>query len=516
MPHSWTLADTIDLDYFMAQDQGGDPRKLHRRDRQLLADRGAFEELGDTALLSIWLAARRKTPAHGHSPPGSVITAALSATFRLGAIIATVAGVAAGFAFFSYSGTTPVNVFYFLALCILPQIIFMIGAALLLMKRMAAGGKPSGQPSTGYHYLFNHVLKRVMGRTGTPLAGERQATYEAVLGLIRARGTRFSTLLGWRLAAQSQLILAIANGGILIAGFISIATRDIAFGWQSTMDFSIGSIYRFVQLISLPWSWLFPEPIGHPSLAEIEGSRIILKEGIGHLATENLVSWWPFLLLSLLVYGILVRLLIYGAAQYRYLRLNRPDTALPGCRLLLRRLRGPLVSSQATTPEQTRGDPQPAITQEASISLDPSSPQPVTMFIAMDIEQEYGRSLLDTIARRHGFAPIHTTTITDGPDHFGAGAGQTFDAAVSSRAGLLLAEAWMAPIGDTLDLIKAVRAVLEDEIPLYVGLLGRMDYETGYPAPVTADDWAVWRKRISALGDPFVAPVVLGSAENSR
>ena len=79
---------------------------------------------------------------------------------------------------------------------------------------------------------------------------------------------------------------------------VQVVTADIAFGWQSTIQFSSDAVYTFVKIFSLPWSWIEPLSIVNPTYAQIQGSRMVLKDGIYHLATPDLVSWWPFLLLS--------------------------------------------------------------------------------------------------------------------------------------------------------------------------------------------------------------------------
>ena len=40
----------------------------------------------------------------------------------------------------------------------------------------------------------------------------------------------------------------------------------------------------------MPWAWLLPADLAYPSLAQVEGSHMVLKEGIYHLATGDLVA----------------------------------------------------------------------------------------------------------------------------------------------------------------------------------------------------------------------------------
>jgi hypothetical protein len=69
-------------------------------------------------------------------------------------------------------------------------------------------------------------------------------------------------------------------------------------------------IHQLVNMISLPWSWFISDSFSHPSLSQIEGSRIVLKDGISVLATHDLVSWWPFICLSILFYAVIPRIFL--------------------------------------------------------------------------------------------------------------------------------------------------------------------------------------------------------------
>jgi len=96
-----------------------------------------------------------------------------------------------------------------------------------------------------------------------------------------------------------------------------VISSDLAFGWQSTVVFSHETIFRIVKTIALPWRLFIKSNLAYPDLEQIEGSRIILKEGIEKLATQDLISWWPFLCLSLIFYILIPRILLYTAGFFR-------------------------------------------------------------------------------------------------------------------------------------------------------------------------------------------------------
>jgi hypothetical protein len=98
--------------------------------------------------------------------------------------------------------------------------------------------------------------------------------------------------------------------GVLTGTVIKVAASDLAFGWQTTLNAGPEYIYKIVQALSLPWSWFVPSSIAAPSLEQIEGTKIILKEKMAFLETADMISWWPFLCFSVLFYAVIPRFFI--------------------------------------------------------------------------------------------------------------------------------------------------------------------------------------------------------------
>ena len=138
------------------------------------------------------------------------------------------------------------------------------------------------------------------------------------------------------------------SAGALGGTFFRVVVSDMAFGWQSTLMTSSTRVYDIVLFIARPWSWFISESFTHPSLDQIEGSRIILKDGISVLATQDLISWWPFICLGILFYAVIPRgiLIIAGVlAQRRALRNFSFDR--PRFRQLIVRMQSPVLDIDA-------------------------------------------------------------------------------------------------------------------------------------------------------------------------
>jgi hypothetical protein len=339
-----------------------------------------------------------------------------------------------------------------------------------------------------------------------------------------------------------QLVAVGFNIGVLSATLFKVLATDIAFGWQSTLQLGSEAVLRLVQAIALPWSWLVPEHLAYPNLEQISGSQLVLKDGIYHLATGNLVSWWPFLCLAVGVYGLLPRLvlLLAGCLKERSLLASLPfNTA--SHRQLLQRMATPRLSTESK-PEVTT-TVQPAITPEAV--LDPVGSPHVTA-TGRGAEQQ---AKVDTGAPDPGSkAPepdLGEQVVVLVPDElFEDCSAQELSALVTARLGrqitstqrfdlaedveslpvvrqkeqqppvdsiLMLQEAWQPPIEDFFYLLRQLRAQLGPEVLLSILLIGKPKAETIFTETRT-QDYTIWQQKIVALGDPYVECLQLVSS----
>ncbi|MBW1718378.1 MAG: DUF2868 domain-containing protein [Deltaproteobacteria bacterium] len=118
------------------------------------------------------------------------------------------------------------------------------------------------------------------------------------MGLVKGKRQVYGSLFYWPVFMLAQIFMIGFNLGVLAATLLKVTGADIAFGWQSTVQVSTEWVFELVRAVALPWSWFVPAEIAYPSLSRITGSHMVLKDGIYSLATEDLVSWWPFLCLA--------------------------------------------------------------------------------------------------------------------------------------------------------------------------------------------------------------------------
>jgi len=348
--------------------------------------------------------------------------------------------------------------------------------------------------------LYRHVFERS--------SGERRQQLRAFLGAAASRSQPYRMLPVWPLAGLLQWLGVCFNLSVLGTTLALVLFSDRAFGWQSAVHFTPEEVHGAIRWLALPWSWLMPDGQGIPTLNQVEGSRIILKDGIRQLATGNLVAWWPFLCLAVLTYGLLPRLLILSMCSLQGRRAMETlsfDNVISD--RLHERLTAPIVATQGVGLEHARealpahGVPSKPPTAEGTRS----APENGALFLA---DPELHGSLEDSEWRR---------AITDRwgvqiAAFYPAGLNPTelqpvlpelrrWKWASERPTIVMIQEAWAPPIAETMDALRLLRHTLGKGARLILTLVGRP--EKGSPLTAVRDsEFRIWERETAALGDP--------------
>ncbi|MFP4347575.1 MAG: DUF2868 domain-containing protein [Desulfococcaceae bacterium] len=522
----WRLSDILDLEYFLHRDEtdtgGPEAAKtlaLHDREIYLGHIRPKHPEEKPRPrrfIVKSWLSRRRSEEKAALPPetplPGEVYEEIYRLLSWIFALLGLLSGAGIASSFLIYRGIEPLNVAYYFGVLILSQFLLMLVLILVLTFRLV--NRSFSEHSILYS-LISRLLVRlflwVKKRTVKNLSGNRRSGIEAALGVVRGRRKVYGTLFYWPVFILAQVFGVCFNIGIIAATLIKVVTADIAFGWQSTVQFSPEMVHDLVRSIALPWSWFIPSDIAYPSLAEIEGSRMILKEGIYFLATENLISWWPFLCFAALFYGLIPRalLLIMGmVAKHR--ALDKQDFEFSDIDRLMHRLQSPMLSTQGS-PTSKSAIPEGLKEVQSSVSPTPvqhelPAGETVVALVPDDIFDEVTDDQLKSVVEKVlGFQVREKIRI---------GAEYESDRTVLERVGrlewqngrphvLLLQEGWQPPIREILHFIQELRNTIGEKGGIEVGLIGKPAPETIF-TPVNEDNWNAWIQKLSGLGDPYL------------
>ncbi|PIE57388.1 MAG: hypothetical protein CSA33_08945 [Desulfobulbus propionicus] len=323
MAKSWLLQDLLDLLFLLDLDKknGRSPGELDfdTRDRTIYlginpSSHSAGAKMDPRTLLRHWVEARRQQVTDSQDFPGlpgafwQEINCTLSWLFLLTGIVS---GFVVTVPVLSYSGEAPINVtFYFFFFVGLQILLFFLQLGALTYNGVQGRKMPASLVLTLMQQKLFALVEKLLNR----LAQKRTPSTVHSLHAIRLSARRYDActpIVLWSMFLWLQLLGMGFNGGVLLVTLGKVLVTDIAFGWQSTLQIDAAQLGWLVQWAATPWSWFVPEQIAYPSLEAIAGSKMILKEGLYHLTTNDLVAWWPFLCFSVLTYGLLPRLLLY-------------------------------------------------------------------------------------------------------------------------------------------------------------------------------------------------------------
>ena len=521
----WRTADLIDLEYLLLRDEAIIKEKgdgaLKRRDRKIYlklieSESEAAEKPGPSLLLHGWLENQRRKMTEEDDTvllPGK-LWQELDVIFRWGLLIfGLMSGAGLAFSFLAYSGSEPVNVSVYLGLFVGIQVLLLALFGVTFLCRLLL--RLDLRSSVLYVLLSRLmilIIMRLKGYVGKTLSGGQRLRMASAMGLVRKKTHGHGSLFFWPIFALLQILALGFNSGVLAATLLKVTGEDIAFGWQSTLQVSEAFVFKLVQCIALPWSWFVPLKSAYPSLAQIEGSQMILKEGIYHLATRDLVSWWPFLCLSVLFYGLLPRLILFFAGLgWERLSLARLRFTGTTYRQLLHRMITPRVSTRAPEPDTFKRPfapepPRPAKPKKKKTTISISEEQvdqhATVTLIPDELYDQCPMNTLQILVRDRLGLKVSETLRTGEEE---ADDQLVFDQLAEKNSTsiidtvIVLQEAWQPPIQEFFSFLGKLRSFMGAEVPLIVALVGKPASQTIF-TPVTKKDLRIWRENIRALG----------------
>jgi hypothetical protein len=161
----WHIADLIDLEFFLDQDDGEDLDQLAARDREIYTRlRMVTPETphSRSALLQHWLADRKR--AVEETPGETVLPGRIWQEFFIlffwGMLVSgLLSGGMLAFSFLSYSGTRPVNVSaYFGIFVVFEIVLFLLFIGVALYRRLLGRGLESSLLYRMFRRFFYKIL----------------------------------------------------------------------------------------------------------------------------------------------------------------------------------------------------------------------------------------------------------------------------------------------------------------------------------------------------------------------
>jgi hypothetical protein len=354
----WTEADVLDFEYHLQLARDGASDDGLDADRDALAGLLAPEASGGASarreLFRAWLELRRHNAASEAPSPGQLYTQGERLLRSLAWMLGLLLGAGVAGIWLSQATGAPVNAPLFWAGTVGLQLLLLL--ALLVgwvwRRRLAA--------ADGLHAALEMLIARAGRLLTRTHPGETRDALRAAMAKLTQGGAAQRALLLTPAAALAQRFAIAYNAGLLLAMLaLHLPMVDLRFGWQSTYPVDAARAHAVVQVLSAPWSWAAPQAM--PRLDAIAATRYSQGQPAYTLPAEAAHAWWPFLVASVLVYGLLPRLLlllVLRLGQRRRLAGLRFDQ--PAAHALWRRLHGPLFNARLDTAELPSGDASPS------------------------------------------------------------------------------------------------------------------------------------------------------------
>lgn len=384
-----------------------------------------------------------------------------------------------------YDGTHPVNtVTVFSVLVALQSLLFVITLLLLLPNLPGLRAIQSLLGQINPAAIVAAIYRRARGAN---LPAAAQSMFDWHVG--RAAASRFSK---WQVLRWSTSAAIAFNAGALVTALMLVTFTDLAFGWSTTLRVSAAELERAVGLICAPWAAVVPAAV--PTTELIESSRFFRLERssatIG--SPESYTLWWPFLMMSMIVYGLLPRLFMWILTGQR---LRSATRALlledPRVVALLDRMGSPTLVTAAAEVEHPRRIDASAAPARATVGDGHAAALIWADAIGLDEARERARSAL-------------AKTIDQPPATAGGGASMAEDVAamehlvrLAPQLVIVFVRAWEPPLLELMDMLRTLRArlpgvtVIINPVPEPGGDLAQSDVNT-------------WHRTITALGDPRI------------
>lgn len=476
------LEDAIDVPLWLADDRALKFADRVHRDRQLglaITARRPLEQVR-----SWWQRLDTVKPGEAglrFARARSLATLAIS-------VIAITLGAGLAIAVLRYDGQYPVNVATALALLVGVPVLLLLMTLLLLPGHLPGfGGLQRAVATINAGNLATALFNRISGHDSA----------SPHIGWPRGHGGPAARFSKWQLIVWSQWAALCFSASALVTSFALVVFTDLAFGWSTTLEVTAAEASDIAAIISWPWAEFFPDAV--PSATLVEESRYFrlgnrLGNHLGNAESSSipaarLTGWWPFLLMSLIVYCIVPRFALWLFARARLssaTRLMLLDH--PEVRALIDRMNSTVVDLNDDGSE------------EAPIAGGPKQrPPPGLRFTDAAIAISWNGALTDADqwVREHlpGGGLLEAGGMRRIMDDDKVLA--SLDARKASSV-VLFTKAWEPPLLDFQDFVEKLRAHLGNQASIVVVPLGING------AAANADDLIAWDHGITRLGDPRV------------
>lgn len=333
------MSELVDLEAQLFADREQPEPELLARDEGIVH---GSEDLSRHAVLAAWVHAMRRTSKD--TLPGRSLARAYRQATSLLVLVSFLFGSGSASAVLRFTGAQPVNVLVVLGL-------FVVGQLLAVAVTIAAFTLASSAPA-----LFEHRPVVVLIRAGIAWLWQRgrkrvsEGAAADALNWMRKRRPLYARIERHLVFGSLQRAAISFNLGVLVAFLTTVTFTDLAFGWSTTLRIGAHELHRACSLLAAPWgSWWEEATVSMDLVRATQYSRLegaYVHPPVAHQLADPFVygQWWRFLVISIVVYGLVPRVVLLAGDAWKVRRAFRMlPPATPEVQRLLLRLTGQSV-----------------------------------------------------------------------------------------------------------------------------------------------------------------------------
>jgi hypothetical protein len=315
----------------------------------------------------------------------------------------------------------------------------------------------------------------------------------------------YADLQKWAVLRWSQLFAVSFQVTAIVASLVLVVFTDLAFGWSTTLttgdpEIDARRVHHVTSTMAKPWSWAIDDAV--PSLSLIQESRYfrVAAGSVSSTQAARLGGWWKFVVLTIVVYGLLPRLITLAVARAQLRKVaHAAFVGAPGLSAVVRRIHRAQIDSSAVEPEGAGTSVRLTGSDLAMAELTPGTILAVINYAGVPVENSVFTALLPA-ARI--FQVGGTAAMADDLNVVN----QVAESVKSSDdAGVLVAvKAWEPPLMEFIDFLTLLRSKLPAKsssiVVFPIGLDGDV---VDLPAPTEAQ-YKLWRDKLASMGDPWL------------
>jgi hypothetical protein len=332
----------VDLEVQIFDDQNRPEPELRERDAEIgNALRAASASRAE--LLAGWVHALR---GQGDARlPGRDIEHAYRRINAVLAVLFLLVGFSSAWGVLQFSGGHPINVFVILGIFVLAQLLAVGLALLSVTLSVLSSGFFENRPLV---VLVRASVLWLWRKARAKLP--QQVPAQATLAWLRGRRSLYRSIERRLLFVSLQYAGLAFNVGVLSAFAAAVTFTDLAFGWSTTLRIGAEELHRACEMMAAPWASWFEQATASMSLIQatqyshLEGAYLNAVTGARGADPTLYGQWWPFLVASIVAYGLLPRSVLMACGTWslrKALKHLPPDT--PEIQHLVFRLTSPAV-----------------------------------------------------------------------------------------------------------------------------------------------------------------------------